>query len=256
MYRLVALVHPPAVRALLIQLFSFLLILIAGAAIEARTGLSISLAALTLSQGVVAALLSYRLRLAPWWWLIQFLFPVALFAGPQLQVPPVIFLLLFLVFLVLYWSTFRTQVPFYPSGRATRDAVAAQLPQGRAIRFIDIGSGLGDLAMDLAERRPDSRFCGIELAPLPWLISVWRAKARNSRARFIRGDYNTLDFADYDVVFAYLSPAAMPELWKLARARMRPGALLLSYEFAVSGAQPDVVLAPDARGASLYGWRM
>lgn len=256
MHRLAALVRPPSVRALLIQLFSFSLVFIAGAAIEARTGMAVSVTALAWWQGAVAALLSCRLRLAPWWWLIQLIFPVALLAGPMLRIPPVVFLLLFLVFLALYWSTFRTQVPFFPSGPATRDAVAALLPPDAPIRFVDIGSGLGDLVLDLAGRRPDCRFAGIELAPLPWLISMLRAKLRASRATFMRGDYTTLDLARYDVVFAYLSPAAMPDLWRQARAQMRPGSLLLSYEFGIPGSEPDIAGAPDGRGASLYGWRM
>jgi predicted O-methyltransferase YrrM len=74
--------------------------------------------------------------------------------------------------------------------------------------------------------------------------------------RFIRGDYMTLDFAHYDVVFAYLSPAAMEALWEKAHNEMRPGSLLLSYEFAIPGQMPDLVLEPMHTGCALYGWRM
>lgn len=256
MRHLAAQVRPPAVRALLIQVFSFFLVLVAGAAIEARAHLSLPLIVIALSQGAVAALLAWRFRLAPWWWLIQLVFPVALLAGPLLPIPPAAFLLLFLVFLALYWSTFRTQVPFFPSGRRTHEAVAALLPGGVPIRFIDVGSGLGGLVLALADRRPESRFAGIELAPLPWLVSMLRARLASSRASFVRGDYTALDFADHDVVFAYLSPAAMPGLWLQARRQMRPGALLLSYEFSIPGVQPAIVVPPDTRGASLYGWYM
>jgi predicted O-methyltransferase YrrM len=72
----------------------------------------------------------------------------------------------------------------------------------------------------------------------------------------MRGDYGRLDFADYDVVFAYLSPAAMPALWSKARAEMRPGTLLLSYEFPIPGVQSHVTSSFDARGCAVYGWHM
>jgi len=70
----------------------------------------------------------------------------------------------------------------------------------------------------------------------------------------MRGDYRALDFAQYDVVFAYLSPAAMPALREKAQAEMRPGTLLLSYEFGFAGMPPDVTLPVAPNGTVLYGW--
>ena len=156
--------------------------------------------------------------------------------------------------LLLYWSTFRTQVPYYPSGRRVWEAVARQLPADRPLRIIDIGSGLGGLVLDLARRRPDCELSGIELAPLPWLASSLRATLSGSRARFLRGDYETLNFGNYDVVFAYLSPAAMGGLWRKAAREMRPGSVLLSYEFAIAEREPDRrVVTTDSRKI-LYVW--
>ena len=70
----------------------------------------------------------------------------------------------------------------------------------------------------------------------------------------MRGDYERLDLGDYDVVFAYLSPAAMGALWRKASAEMRPGSLLLSYEFVIADKAPDITIVPTGRGPSLYGW--
>ena len=129
------------------------------------------------------------------------------------------------------------------------------MPKEQSIRFIDIGSGFGGLVMHLARSRPQDVATGIETAPLPWLVSVMRARTGRSTAHFVRGDYTSLDFADYDVVFAYLSPAAMPALWEKARAEMRQGALLLSYEFFVPGIDPHIVEYPAGKRTALYGWR-
>lgn len=243
----------PAVQALLIQCAAFPLLCLAALVLS---GMHIQLGAVAaaLIQGGLALALSFVRRLAPWWLAIQLLFPLALVGGVSLHLPPSLFLAGFLILLLVYWSTFRTQVPYYPSGRRAWDAVAGLLPQDRPVYMIDIGSGLGGLVLDLARRRPDSTFAGIELAPLPWLVSMLRAQFAGGNARFVRGDYEELDFGDYDVVFAYLSPAAMDALWRKASAEMRPGTLLLSYEFAIAAKAPDLTIMPTGPGPALYGW--
>ncbi len=206
-------------------------------------------------QATLAALLTALLGLAPWWIVMALLFAPALLITVALHLPPLLFLAAFLFLLLLYWTTFRTQVPFYPSGRRVWQAVVGLLPTDRPARVLDIGSGLGGLVLHLATARADCIVSGIELAPLPWFISWARARLGGSAAQFIRGDYERLDFANYDIVFAYLSPAAMPALWQKAKQEMRSGALLLSYEFCIDGVAPDLTVLPHPHGPPLYGWR-
>jgi hypothetical protein len=245
-------VHAPAAKAALIQLLA-LLPMAAIAWLLARAGVALPVAMIALLQGAIAALITCKVNLAPWWRVIELLFPLALLETHALHLPPVIFLLLFVLLLGMYWSTFRTQVPFYPSSPLVWNAVAQLLP-GHPVCLIDIGSGLGGLVLALARKRPDSVFVGIELAPLPWLFSCLRARLAGSAARFVRGDYELLDFSDYDVVFAYLSPAAMEALWRKAQREMRPGTMLLSYEFLINTKAPDQVIAVAPSGPALYVW--
>ena len=243
----------PATQALLLQCLAFPLTL-AAVFLLVRAGVPIAYLDVALVQGAFAAALSWRRALAVWWRAIQFLFPLALFGASQFELPPALFLAAFVFMLMLYWSTFRTQVPYYPSGPRVWDAVAELLPPDRPVALIDIGSGLGGLVLELARRRPDSTFAGIELAPLPWLLSRLRARLSGSPARFVRGDYEHLDFRNYDAVFAYLSPAAMSALWRKAAAEMRPGTMLLSYEFVMTERAPDLTIVPTGRGPALYVW--
>ena len=243
----------PAVQALLLQCAAVPLTL-GVVYLLARAGIPLAILGVALVQGVLAAALTGWRRLAPWWLAIALLFAPALVLTQSLAIPPAVFLAAFLFLLVLYWSTFRTQVPYYPSGKRVWDEVARLLPAGRAVRAIDIGSGLGGLVLELARRRPESRFDGIELAPLPWLVSRLRALLSGSSARFLRGDYHALDFAHYDLVFAYLSPAAMSALYAKAAREMRAGAMLLSYEFLITEKAPDLCIVPTGRGPSLYVW--
>jgi hypothetical protein len=250
---LIRLLRAPAVRAALLQLLALPMML--GAAWLLDTfHFPVSMLGAVLLQGALAALLSKKFGLAPWWLPIQLLFPLALLAVLALRLPSWLFFIGFVFLLGLYWSTFRTQVPFYPSGPRVWAAVAALLPGDRPVRLVDVGSGLGGLVLDLARRRPESHFTGIELAPLPWLYSRLRARIAGSGAAFIRGDYDDLDFAVYDAVFAYLSPAVMAPLWSKASAEMRPGSMLFSYEFAIDAPPPDRTLQPVPDGPMLYVW--
>jgi SAM-dependent methyltransferase len=241
------------VWALLIQIGAFALTL-ALVFLLARAGAVLSYWHVALLQGVLAAALTWWRGLAIWWRAIGFAFAPALLATSQLSIAPTAFLALFLFLLLLYWSTYRTQVPYYPSGRKVWAAVDAALPQGRPLRVIDIGSGIGGLVLDLQRRRPGSRIEGIELAPLPWLASHTRALAARSSARFIRGDYEALDLGHYDAVFAYLSPAAMSALWRKAAREMRPGSTLFSYEFIIVDQAPSRIVYPYTDGPALYIW--
>lgn len=243
----------PAVRALLAQAGAFPLTIVA-VFMLARAGVTMDWMLVAIVQGAIAALLSTLIRLAVWWRAIEFVFPLFVVMARGMALPPGVFLGLFLLFLLVYWSTFRTQVPYYPSGKRVWDAVVGVLPAERPLTIIDVGSGLGGLVLDLARRRPDCEVSGIELAPLPWGMSRLFALITRSRARFLLGDYDALDFGHYDAVFAYLSPAAMASLWRKAEAEMRPGSMLLSYEFDIPGRLPDLSVKTTDSKKVLYVW--
>ncbi|WP_051971682.1 cyclopropane-fatty-acyl-phospholipid synthase family protein [Massilia sp. 9096] len=248
----------PALRALLGQIAAFPLTL-ASTWCLARAGAGMGYLEVALLQGGWAALLAWRMALAPWWRAIQFLFPPALLLARGMAdaaaLPPAVFLGVFVVLLLIFWSTFRTQVPLFLSGREAWDLVAGLLPP-RPLAVIDIGSGVGGLVLELARLRPDCDVTGIELAPLPWLAARVRAALGGSRARFLRGDYERLNLGHYDVVFAYLSPAAMSALWRKAQAEMKPGSLLLSYEFVIAERAPDRRFVTTNTGKTLFVWHI
>lgn len=246
----------PAIQALIILCIALILALLAGQAITLVFGVGVTSIPFAFLHGALAAGIAYLHRMASWWEPILFLFPPTAVLVNTLHLPPALFFVIFLFLLLLFWSTFRSQVPFYPSGRPVWDAVAALLPVERPLQIIDIGSGLGGAILYLSRVRKDCRFVGIELAPLPWLISHVRAMLSGSRGNFIRGDYTQLDFADYDVIFAYLSPTAMTALWQKARTEMCTGTLLLSYEFIIAGVAADIAVQPQKNGPVLYGWHM
>lgn len=207
-----------------------------------------------LLQGSIAALLAWQFKLATWWWGIQLLMPVALLVALNWHLPAGVYLGAFLFFVFFYGHTFRTQVPYYPSSKSTWMAVADMLPKNRSLRIIDIGSGLGGLVLYLDKNYPQHQVLGVELSWLPWLASWLRARFSKCCAQFLRIDYADLDFAQFDVVFAYLSPVAMPALWYKAHAEMRTGSILLSNEFVVPEHPADLTVQTEQMRTPLYAW--
>ncbi|BBP00492.1 class I SAM-dependent methyltransferase [Sulfuriferula nivalis] len=245
----------PAIKALMIQLLTAgFVVLVFQFWVRWLHVPFLNIYEIALSQGIIAALWSKKIKLAVWWWLIQFLMPFALLAALSWHLSATIYLSAFLFFVVFYGHTFRTQVPYYPSSKSTWYGVESTLPKDRPLYIIDVGSGLGGLVLHLAKNYPNCQVVGVELSWLPWLFSWLRGYFSHSNARFLRVDYMTLDFAQFDVVFAYLSPAAMPALWYKARAEMRPGAILLSNEFVVPEHPADITIQTEQMRTPLYAW--
>ena len=211
--------------------------------------------------GVIAGVFSYVAGLARWWFPIQFFFLPALVWALSFNLSSNWFLAAFLILLVVYWSTFRTQVPLYLSSRKIWNALELLLPfeaANKNFAFMDLGSGIGGVLTHLSKVRQDGRYYGVEAAPLPFLLSRLRISLggyRNCRVQW--GSLWDCNLAQYDVVFAYLSPVPMDELWQKARNEMRPGAVFISNTFAVHGHPPQQTFTvDDLHRSTLYIWHM
>lgn len=248
---------PPSIVALLLQCAAFLFIRLT---VEI-TGAQASPLLLAWLCGLLAAIFSYFSGLAIWWLLIQLLFAPILILMLGAGLPPNLFLAAFLVSMLVYWGTFRTQVPLYLSSDKVWHALERLLPARKAdssFAFLDLGSGLGGVLTHLAKVRPDGTYAGVEAAPLPFLWSWLRIRLggyHNSRVHW--GNLWDCDLSQYEVVFAYLSPVPMEKIWRKARAEMRPGTLFVSSTFAVPDQSPhETVPVDDLHRSTLFIWHM
>jgi len=248
---------PVSLQSLVVQCAALLGVALLTSLLEIPFPYQPALWQLAFAQGAMAASLSHAWGQPAWWPPLHLGFLPATLLARQAGLPAWVYLAAFVLLVLFYWSTFRTRVPLYLSGRKAWRNLESLLPQAQAFRFIDLGSGLGGVPFYLESRFPQSRFYGTEIAPAPWLISRVRAWFRGSRVSFMRNDYTTLDLGRFDVVFAFLSPAAMPGLWRQAQTQMRSGTLFVSLAFPVNGRQPDRVVARDAGTRhTLYAWRI
>jgi len=208
-------------------------------------------------QGLVAAALSRLLRMDPWWLAIHAIFVPGLVGTMALQLEPRYALGVFLALASLYWGVSSSRVPLYLSNHAAKQALVRLLPEEGSFRFIDLGCGLGGVLAHVARERPAASYHGIEAAPLPFALSWLRARLGFRDCRVAWGDFNAVDLGRYDVVYAYLSPAAMEPLWRKACREMRPGCLLISNRFSIPGAPPARSFPAGAPGEpELLLWRM
>lgn len=233
---------PPALKALVAQL--------AGALLAYLLGMSGALPAglwpLALSQAVGATIAAAALRSARWWLPIHLLFvPLALLTRSA-GLEPGWYLGAFSLLALIYWSSFRTQVPLYLSNLKTATAVADLLPQGRSVSVLDIGSGTGSLLRVLARLRPDCQFTGIENAPAPWALG-WLLGRDMPNLNWCRGDFFTRSWEGQDVVYAFLSPVPMAAVWHKAVHDMTPGKLLISNSFEIPNCEPERIVEVDDR---------
>ena len=245
----------PAVLALLSQLAAAILLVLVLVGLAQISLLRPDLLTAALAQGVLAGLIGQRLGLSFWWLPINLFFVPGLVLLHAQALPSGWWLGLFLLVLLLNWNSFRERVPLYLSGRKTQEQLIDLLAQRQpGFTFIDLGSGLSGTLCRLARVYPHSRFEGVETAPLVFLLGWLRClHIPNCTIR-----YRTLwkvGLADFDVVYCFLSPAPMAQVWQKACAEMRPGSWLISNSFDIPGVSPDrVIELNDWRQSRLLLW--
>lgn len=221
-------------------------------------GLDIPMAVLLVGQGGFAALFGHIFGLRRWWLPIQLLFPPVTALALYWRLPDWVFLAAFVLLLGTYWNSVRGGVPLYLSNSKTKEDLAGLLPEKEGFRFADLGCGLGGPVLELSRLCPKGRYTGYETAPLIFTAAWFRHRlfgADNVEIRYI--DFWTVDLADFDVVYCFLSPAPMPELFDKAQREMRPGSLLISNSFEVPDHPADEIMTvDDHRQTKLHLWRM
>lgn len=191
------------------------------------------------------ALLFATLSRQPWWWrLIHAGFMPLVWFTHTLAIDPGWFLLAAILLLLVFRGALSGQVPLYFSNKQTVAALSEILAERNPVQFLDLGAGLGSTTVPLADTLPESHFTGYENAPLTWLLGLFLSIGRpNIRWRW--DDLWQAKLGDYDVVYAFLSPAPMPRLWEKVKSEMKPGSLFISNTFPVPGETPNRIIDVD-----------
>lgn len=238
-------------RQLALQAAAVLLILSLAWPYHGITATPLHWPTLALAIGGTAFIFS-RLGGQPWWWqLIHALFAPLAWAVAQLAIDPGWFLLAFIGLLLVYRGALAGQVPLYFSDDTATDALAELIEREDARCILDLGAGIGSVVAPLARRFPERRFVGVEHSPLPWLLGWLRTRGlANCQWRW--QDLWATPLAAHDLIYAFLSPAPMPQLGEKMRRDMRAGALLVSNSFPIPERAADATLEAGSRILYLY----
>ena len=177
-------------------------------------------------------------------------FPVsALALGPAAAWPAWAWLLLILPLMVIYPLRAWQDAPFFPTPAAALDDLASVVGAPAPLRVLDAGCGLGHGLAALRRTWPGAQLEGVEWSALLQRVAALRCPW----ARVRRGDMWAGDWSGLDLVYLFQRPESMTRAWQKARAEMRPGAWLVSLEFAVPGQAPVACLqGPGRRAVWVY----
>jgi ubiquinone/menaquinone biosynthesis C-methylase UbiE len=118
-------------------------------------------------------------------------------------------------------------------GGSLSDSIVQLLPEGAQV--LDVGCGGGQIAVGLAQRRPDLRITGIDLSSEQVARAVKRARERALAVNFAQGDAMQLSFREgtFAVVYSVASLKHWPDEQRGLRECCRvlaPGGTLIVVE--------------------------
>jgi len=206
----------------------------------------------------LATALAFR---ADWRW-AAFLgaVPALFYFGLALSLPAWVPLVVLAVLIVVFWNVISDRVPLYLTNDETVTRLLELLPSDRPVRFIDLGCGTGTVPIALAALNadPNSRFEGVENAPLLYLGAKLRTlRARDPRIRIRYGSIWKTDLSEINVAYAFLSPHPMKRLFEYAENSLPKDAMFVSNSFEVPGKAPDKSIPlTTGRATELLVWYM
>lgn len=220
---------------------------------EATNGLAVALTCATISTVFVA----HFLGLSTPWKVINGILPLTLAASLAVTLPAWVFIIPLLTLCAIHAPALWTRVPYYPTSRAAYPLILAELPPDRPFTFIDIGCGMGDLLIFLKKHRPHGHFYGIEIGLVPFLVSKVKSTLYGEGHVTVtfQSVYKT-PLHDFDYVYAFLSPAAMTQVWTQAYREMKPESTFITNSFEVPEAPSYQVNIKDRRQGVLFVHRM
>lgn len=199
------------------------------------------------------ALVLSSLSRQPWWWkAIHTLFAPLICLVSWIPVAPSWYLAAFLFLLLCYRGAFSGRIPLFLSTTSTCRAIVKLAEERNVSNIADLGAGIGSMVGALASSLPGTHISGVENAPIPWLIGYFRT-TRFANSRWLFQDFWEHPLSDYDIVYAFLSPAPMERLWHKVKGEMHPGSLFVSNSFPIPDQKPSfLVKVDDVRETLLF----
>lgn len=148
-----------------------------------------------------------------------------------------------------------SSAPWVPTRRRERTSVVDAVSVRRGAVVYDLGCGDGSMLFDLADRHPDARYIGYEIALLPWAIGLVRKFAAGKRYANVSLRYGDLfgkNLADADLVFVFLMEKAYARLVEKFSRELRAEAVVIAEAWKLPGAVHDKVIRAGEQALPMY----
>ena len=166
-------------------------------------------------------------------------FPVSFAAsGLSAGAPAWLWLALLALLALAYPLRAWRDAPLFPTPTGVLAGLERHAPLAAEARILDAGCGLGDGLIELRRRYPKAALEGIEWSVPLRLVAALRCGFASVR----RSDMWTADWSGYAMVYLFQRPESMARAWDKATREMKPGAWLVSLEFAVPSRSPQRTL--------------
>lgn len=145
-------------------------------------------------------------------------------------------ILIFLFILEVYYNLFRKITPFVPTSIRKHKSEFEELFSFlndldlKNKKFIDLGSGDGELVRIFAERGYESY--GVEINPILILFSRWKTR-KYKNVNFIKNDFYKINLKDFGIVYVYQLSSVNKNLMSKFTNELQKGALIISHKFAL-----------------------
>ncbi len=166
------------------------------------------------------------------------------------------FILLTIIIIVIVNTIYSTKykVVNMPSAPNTRKAIIKDLKSLKGdcanLRIYDCGSGWGGLCKKLSKFFPNATVTGIEISPIPFIVSYFNPFRRY---KVKRDNLFKIDLSNIDVLIFYLSPHHMEQLSKKLKNNTKENVIIYSQGFPILELEASEIIGiPYALEKKLY----
>lgn len=164
------------------------------------------------------------------------------------------FFLLFSIIGITVAYSYAYGITPTPTSSKVKTDIIAILPSLSQGNIVELGSGWGTLAIELARRYPQCNIVGYEISPLPFFISkLWLFCSKLTNLTFKRQDFFHIPLNNISLAVCYLYPGAMEKLKEKFKAELPSKAYVISHTFAIPGWNPiRIIYAKDMYHTPIY----
>lgn len=136
------------------------------------------------------------------------------------------------------------RVPFVPSKMASVKKMVkiAKLKKNEVV--YDLGCGDARLLIE-AKKKQNIEAKGFETAPIPFLLANLQKWYQNSKIKLYFSNFFKANLKDADVIFCYLGPEVMNQLYVKFKKECKKGTRIISNTFRISSLKPVKIWQKD-----------